>query len=109
MVTMHKLGALFINKQVFQNQEVFNPLKFVMSTFLTKIQINNAPFNGGGGGVFALLGRDLINRFGPGVGHLNYFAVPGVGIFEFLFEPMTTNHFQGWEILVIFDLTFCLG
>ena len=64
---------------------------------------------GEGGGVFALLGRDLINRFGPGVGHLNYFAVPGVGVFEFLFEPMTTNHFLGWEILVMFDLTFCLG
>ena len=28
-------------------------------------------------------GRDLINRFGPGVGYLNYLAVPGVGIFKF--------------------------
>ena len=29
-------------------------------------------------------GRDLIDHFGLGVGHLNYLAVPGVGIFEFL-------------------------
>ena len=28
---------------------------------------------GGGGGI-------LIDRFGPGVGHLNYLVVPGVGI-----------------------------
>ena len=48
----------------------------------------------------------MINRFGPGVGHLNYLAVPGVGIFEFLFMPLTTNHFPGWGISVIFDLTF---
>ena len=37
----------------------------------------------------------LIDRFGPGVGHSNYLAVPGVGIFEFLFMPVTTNHFPG--------------
>ena len=47
----------------------------------------------------------MIDRFGPGVGHLNYLAVPGVGIFEFL----TTNHFLGWGILVTFDLTFLPG
>ena len=29
-------------------------------------------------------GRDLIDRFGLEVGHLNYLAVLGVGIFEFL-------------------------
>ena len=46
----------------------------------------NAPINvkpagrgGGGGGE----GGDLLDHFGPGVGHLNYLAVPGVGIFEF--------------------------
>ena len=33
---------------------------------------------------------------------MNYLAVPGVGIFEFL----TTNHFLEWGISVIFDLTF---
>ena len=45
----------------------------------------------------------MIDRYGPGVGLLNYLAVPGVGrIFEFL----TTNHFLGWGISVIFDLTF---
>ena len=44
-----------------------------------------------------------------GVGHLNYLAVPGVGIFEFLFVPVTTNHFLGWRISVIFDLTFLPG
>ena len=48
----------------------------------------------------------MIDHFGPGVGHLNYLAVPGVGIFEFLFVPVTTNHFPGWRISVIFDLTF---
>ena len=37
----------------------------------------------GGGGGGRAKGRDLINRFGPGVGYLNYLAVPGVGIFEF--------------------------
>ena len=31
------------------------------------------------------------------VGHLNYLAVPGVGIFEFLFVPVTRNHFPGGE------------
>ena len=47
----------------------------------------------------------MIDRFGPGVGHLNYLAVPGVGIFEFF----TTNHFLGLGISVIFDLTFLPG
>ena len=50
-------------------------------------------------------GGNLIDRFGPGVGLLNYLAVPGVGIFEFL----TKNHFLGWGISVIFDLTFLPG
>ena len=40
---------------------------------------------------------------------MNYLAVPGVGIFEFLFVPVTTNHFLGWGISVIFDLTFLPG
>ena len=51
----------------------------------------------------------MIDRFGLGVGHLNYLAVPGVGIFEFLFVSVTTNHFLGWRISVIFDLTFLPG
>ena len=38
-----------------------------------------------------------------------YLAVPGVGISEFLFVPVTTNHFSGWGNLVIFDLTFLPG
>ena len=29
-----------------------------------------------------------------------------LGIFEFLFVPVTTNHLLGWGISVIFDLTF---
>ena len=37
---------------------------------------------------------------------MNYLAVLGVGIFEFVFVPVTTNHLPGWEISVIFDLTF---
>jgi len=35
---------------------------------------------GWGGGA---LGRDLIDHFGLGVGHLNYLAVLGLGIFEY--------------------------
>ena len=45
----------------------------------------------------------------PGVGNLNYHAVPGVGIFEFLFVPVTTNHFPGWGISVTLTSHFCLG
>ena len=51
----------------------------------------------------------MIDRFGPGVRHLNYLAFPGVGIFEFLLGPVTTTHFPGREISVIFDLTFLSG
>ena len=51
----------------------------------------------------------MIDCFGSGSGRLNYLAVPGVGIFEFLFMPVTRNHFPGWEISVIFDLTFLPG
>ena len=51
----------------------------------------------------------MIDYFGPGVGNLNYLTVPGVGIFEFLFVPMTNNHFPGRGISVIFDLTFFPG
>ena len=51
----------------------------------------------------------MINRFGPGLGHLNYLAVLGIGIIEFLVVPVTTNYFLGWGISVIFDLTFLPG
>ena len=51
----------------------------------------------------------MINRFGPGVGHLNYLAVPGGGIFEVLFVPVTTNYFPGWEIQLYLTSHFCLG
>ena len=53
---------------------------------------------------FGIYGRDLIDHFGPEV-----LAVPWRGIFEFLFVPVTKNHFPGWGISVIFDLTFLLG
>ena len=43
------------------------------------------------------------------MGHLNYLAVPGVGIFEFLFVPVTTNHFPGGEFQLYFTSHFCLG
>ena len=34
------------------------------------------------------LGGDLIDFFGPGVGHLNYLIVlPGVGVIELLLTP----------------------
>ena len=44
------------------------------------------------------IGWDFDRSFWPGIGHLNFLAVPGVGISEFLFVPVTTNHFSGWEI-----------
>ena len=50
-----------------------------------------------------------MDRFGPGVGHLNYLAIPGVGIFEFLFVPVTTNHFPGWGIQLYLTSHFCPG
>ena len=36
----------------------------------------------------------MVDRFGLGVGHLNYLAVPGVGIFEFLFVPVTMSAYH---------------
>ena len=50
-----------------------------------------------------------MDRFGPGVGHLNYLAVPGVGIFEFLFVPVTTYHFPGGEFQLYLTSHFCPG
>ena len=47
-------------------------------------------------------GAILIDRFGPGVGHLNYLAVLGIGIFELLFVPVTTNYFPGGEFQLYF-------
>ena len=49
------------------------------------------------------------DRFGPGVGHLNYLALLGVGIFEFLFVPVTTNHFLGGEFQLYLTSHFCPG
>ena len=51
----------------------------------------------------------MIDRFGPGVGHLNFVAVPGVGISEFLFVPVTTNHFSEWEIWLYLTSHFFPG
>ena len=42
--------------------------------------------------------RDIGQGFGQGVGHLNYLAVPGVGIFEFFFRAPEHKHFPGWGI-----------
>ena len=61
---------------------------------------NNKVGEGGG------IGRGFDRSLWPGVGHLNYLSVLGVAIFEFLFVPVTTNHFLGWGISVTFDLTF---
>ena len=41
--------------------------------------INVKPAVGGGGA----WGRDLMDRSGPGVEHLNYLADPWVGLFEY--------------------------
>ena len=60
----------------------------------------------GGGWGSRGIGRDFDESLWPGLGCLNYLAVPGIGIFQFLFVPVTTNHFPGWGISVIFDLTF---
>ena len=38
-----------------------------------------------------------------------YLVVLEVGIFKFLFVPVTTNHFPEWGISVKFDLTFLPG
>ena len=54
-------------------------------------------------------GRDLINHYDPRVGHLNYLAVSGVGIFEFLFVPVTTNHFPGGGFQLYLTSHFCPG
>ena len=51
-----------------------------------------------------------MDRFGLGLGHLNYLAVLGVGIFEFLFVPVHDHKsFPRRGISVIFDLTFLPG
>ena len=42
----------------------------------------------------------------PGVGYLNYLAVPGDRDIQLFSVPVTTNHFPGRGISVIFDLTF---
>ena len=49
----------------------------------------------------------MVDRFGPGVGHLNYLAVPGVGIG--MFVPVTTNHFSGGEFQLYLTSHFCPG
>ena len=59
----------------------------------------------GGGGI----GRDFDRSLWPGVGHLNYLAVPEVGIFEFLFVPVTRNHFPGGEFQLYLTSHFCPG
>ena len=65
---------------------------------------NKAPIN-----VKPAGGHILIDRFGPGVGQLNYLAVAGVGIFECLFVPVTTNHFPGGEFQLYLTSHFCPG
>ena len=34
----------------------------------------------------------MIDRFGPGIGHLHYLAVQGVRIFEYLFVPVVGQY-----------------
>ena len=58
---------------------VCHSLAFI--TFLCTYQ-----YQAGGGGEAE--GRDLINRFGQGVEHLNYLAVLGGRVFEFLLVPV---------------------
>ena len=59
------------------------------------------------------IGRDFDLSLWPGVGHLNYLAVPGVGTFEFLFLPVflpvITNHFPGGEFQLYLTSHFCPG
>ena len=51
----------------------------------------------------------MIDRFSPGVGHLNFLAVAGVGISEFFVCVRDHKSFLGLGNLVIFDLTFLPG
>ena len=53
--------------------------------------------------------RDLIDRFGLGVGHLNYLAVPGLGIFEFFSCPWLQIISRGGEFQLYLTWRFCLG
>ena len=55
------------------------------------------------------MGRDLDQSLWPRGRAFELSCCPGVGIFEFLFVPMTIDHFTGWGISVIFDLTFLPG
>ena len=82
------------------NAVTYLPYRFKVcktACILTR-QASNAPINVKPAEGRRGIGRDFDDRFGPGVGHLNFLAVPGVGISEFLFVPVTTNHFLGWEI-----------
>ena len=49
-------------------------------------------------------GGILIDRFGPEVGHLNYLAVPGVGILNFC-SCRDHKSFPGVRNFSYFDLT----
>ena len=40
---------------------------------------------------------------------MNFLTVLGVGISEFLFLSVTTNHFSGWEIWLYLTSHFCPG
>ena len=51
----------------------------------------------------------MIDRFGPGIGHLNFLAVSGVGISEFLVRARDHKSFLRVGNLVIFDFTFLPG
>ena len=55
------------------------------------------------------IGRGFDLSLWPGGRAFELSCCPVVGIFELLFLPVTTNHFLGWGISVIFDLTFLPG
>ena len=61
-----------------------------------------------GGGGRRGIGEDFDGYLWPKGRAFGLSCCPGVGKFEFLFVPVTTNHFTGWGISVIFDVTFLL-
>ena len=54
-----------------------------------------------GGGGRRGIGQDFDLSLRPGIGHLNFLAVPGVGTSEFLFVPVATNYFSGGKFSYI--------
>ena len=82
--------------------------KYSATGCLYNAPINVKPAAGWGGGGRRGIGEDFDGYLWPKGRAFGLSCCPGVGKFEFLFVPVTTNHFTGWGIPVIFDVTFLL-